>query len=433
MASGAQASPMPVVQAHRARSVWLTLVLACLGFMTLCGAGAFGAATYLGSVTTPQSALLEPRPGTQVTVRRHRTRTLELVTAATTLNEDDLVSTGANGGAFIELFDGSTVQTYFSTTLDVRLLRTSRFFQSFKEVGLHLESGTAVIATAEQNGYSGARYRLTTDHAEVLLGSQSRVRISMESRNGQQMTHLVVYHGSVTLQSRGDTIELPPGKMAWASSNAPPQGPLDAEEDLIRNGYFQEPPTSGAETVENGGLGTAAWLPIRDEPDDPGPDQTITGTVEIVTEMFPSLGTVKAAMFHREGDTDSYARYGIHQEINKPAEFLKSIELFATVRVLHQSEPVGGPQRNVYPLTVAVNYSDTEGERHEWKQHFYYVSGRPSEQGQVPQGTWWSPPTRFVIKSGDVGGDIAVINYIEVYAYGREFQSWITGISMLAR
>jgi hypothetical protein len=53
----------------------------------------------------------------------------------------------------------------------------------------------------------------------------------------------------------------------------------------------------------------------------------------------------------------------------------------------------------------------------------------------------WSPTAQiaepaqdqFVLKSATTGLDVAVINSIEVYGYGTQFQSWVTGLSMLAR
>jgi hypothetical protein len=156
-----------------------------------------------------------------------------------------------------------------------------------------------------------------------------------------------------------------------------------------------------------------------------------------VTETLGGLGTINAVQILKEGSSDRYAKVGIHQEIHRPAEFLDTIELFATVKVLRQPFTVGGPQGNLFPLTISVNYSDADGVQREWKQHFYYVNGAPdpNDVRQVPHGTWWSPRERFVLKSASakIGQDVAVINYIEIYGYGRQFQSWITGVSMLAR
>lgn len=358
----------------------------------------------------------------------------ELITHTATLREGDVVSTGADSGAFSTLFDGSTVRVYFSTTLTIKSLRTSRFFQNVKEAAVHLDNGTMVFATAALGGFSSANYRVTTNQAVITLASGSKARVSVAERNGQVTTTVVIYSGSANVASHGKSLDLTPGNMTWVVGNNSPQGPAIAEEDLIRNGHFQDPPTSGAETKENGGLGTAAWLPIRQQPDEAVRDRA---TVSVVTETLASLGTIHAVQIFKEGSSDRYAKIGIRQDINRPAEFLDNIELFATVRVLRQPFTIGGPQGDLFPLTISVNYSDADGNQKEWKQRFFYVTGTPdpNDLRQVPLGTWWSPPRRFVLKSAGekIGQDVVVINYIEVYGYGRLFQSWITGISMLAR
>jgi len=86
-------------------------------------------------------------------------------------------------------------------------------------------------------------------------------------------------------------------------------------------------------------------------------------------------------------------------------------------------------------LTIRVIYADSEGVEHNWQQQFYYVEGRPDpeESGQIEQGTWWAPKVKYVLKSPQEVRDIAVIRAVEVFAYGSEFQSWITGISMVAK
>lgn len=434
MAANVQADAVQIVaEARRSRSVWTVLALTSLTFLTLCAALGLGVSSFITTATIPNTANIELLQGTQLSVRRHTTYAPELITKTAVLREGDAASTGADSGAFSTLFDGSTVRAYFSTTLELKSLRTSRFFQNLKQVNIYLEYGTIVFATASLDGYSSADYSITTDQAEIALKSGSKVRVSVEDRNGQRMTNVVVQSGWGTLVSHGKTIELSPGNMAWVLGNNPPTGAIAAEEDLVRNGHFQDPPTSGAETKDNGGLGTAAWVPIRDTPEE-APREP--GSASVVTETLASLGSIRALEILRQG-ADHYSKVGVRQEINRPAEFLDTIELFATVKVLAQTLPVGGPQGNLFPLTISVNYSDADGNQREWNQRFFYVGGEPDPRDprQVPQGTWWAPQERFVLKSAQdkIGLDVAVINYIEIYGYGRQFQSWITGLSMLAR
>ncbi len=80
-------------------------------------------------------------------------------------------------------------------------------------------------------------------------------------------------------------------------------------------------------------------------------------------------------------------------------------------------------------------YSDSEQKQHEWKQSFYYlgVGSALPHTSKVLQGTWGQH--HFTLKSakGSIGSDINVINSIEIYGYGRQFDSWVTDVSLIAR
>jgi hypothetical protein len=438
MAATAETERIVVRTSQRARAVWAVIALSTSLFVALCALGGIGVSRYLSTVTITQTASLELRQGSQLVVRRRLALSSELVNSRTTLNEGDEAQNGENTEAFLQLFDGSTVQTYFSTTLRIDSLRTSQFFQNLKEANIYLRSGTAVLATADLGGYSSANYQLYTDQAEIDIGSATKVRVSVEGQGPQQVTQATVTYGSATMQSHGRKLDLRPGTLASVTGDNPPEGPSVAEEELVVNGSFEDPPTSGAEEIVNGGLGTAAWQPIRDQSSD---TQTEPGTASVVTETLPGLGVVKAALIDRQVGGDRYARVGIRQDINRPVDFYRTIKLAATVKVVRQSFEAGGPQGNLFPLTIRVTYSDSDRVQHEWKHSFYLGSGKTSAKDPattlVPQGSWI--PTsqlsddQFVLKSANTGLDIAVINSIEVYGYGTQFQGWVTGLSMVGR
>ena len=48
-------------------------------------------------------------------------------------------------------------------------------------------------------------------------------------------------------------------EMAFVSAATEPQGPLNAEIDLVKKRRLSEGPTSNAEEVDDGGLGIAGW------------------------------------------------------------------------------------------------------------------------------------------------------------------------------
>jgi hypothetical protein len=431
MGAVTQAGTITLKHSQRARGVWVVLVLSTIAFFLLCGLGAVGLTGYLTSVTTPSRATLQLRHGPELTVLRERILVPEAIMGAAVLNEGDEVRTGSDTEAFITLFDGnSTIQTYFDTRLLVDRLRTRRYFQNNKEARILLYSGTAVFVTGAPAGYAAATYRIATEEAEINVEDSSKVRVRIEGPEQQRTTFVTLDYGSATvLLTRGEEIKLAPGTMARVPTNGQAEGPIAAEDELIHNGNFSEPPTRGADDVENGGLGTAAWTRLQDTPSDTPVDP---GTVAMGTEQV-GLASVNAAVMSRESTSERYARVGIRQEIDRPVDFVNVLELVATIKIIRQSEPVGGPQGDLYPLTIKVIYLDSEQEQHEWKQSFYYATTAPDLQDprKVPQGSWST--RKFTLKSSDVGRDIAVINSIEIYGYGKQFQSWITGISMKAR
>ncbi len=426
--------------AQRARRVWIMLLLSSLLFLTLCAFAGAGVANYLSTVTNPKTADLQLSHGSQLTVVRHLTLFQELVTGKTTLREGDTVSTGSDSEAFLQLFDGSTIQTSFSTTLKIDSLRISQFFQNLKEAAFTLDSGTAIISTAGLGGYSSASYTVATGNAVITFDTGSRVRVRAEGSGDQRSTNAVVDYGSATFQSNGKKISLGAGSMASVSGVEVPIGPVAVGEELIHNGSFTEPPTSGAEQQESGGLDTAAWLPIRDQSAELDETGDSIGTVRVLTETLQGVA-LSAAVMDRVSSGERLGRVGIRQEINQPADFLSSIKLSATVKVVSQSSPAGGPQDNLYPLTIKVLYSDAQRDQHEWVQSFYIHSpgDKPDSKlsTEMPQGVWKSTdqlaPDKFVLKSANTGQSVAVIDSIEIYGYGSQFQSWITGVSIIAR
>jgi hypothetical protein len=239
--------------------------------------------------------------------------------------------------------------------------------------------------------------------------------------------------------------------MAFVSSLTAPQGPLIAEINLVQNGDFTEGPTSNAEELDNGGLGVAGWMRSRDETSAP----VLSGSVTITDELG-----LKVAAIRYDSAQNQLARVGMVEQLNAPVEFYQTIQLTATIKLVSQEQPVTGTGGEVYPLIIIVVYKDSGGSLHEWRRSFYYA-GDNADLGdlsrlKVTQGKWESTgemqaerelqasatgepgaaslnENLFVLKSSSFNQDMAVINSVEVYGYGTEYQSWITNIQLLAR
>jgi hypothetical protein len=382
------------------------------------------------------------------------------------VNEGDQVRTGSDTEANLVLFDRSTLHMYFGTTLELTSLRASRFIGSQEDVQLNLQEGTVVMSTAPADvaDYSAAHYVLTVPDGEINVGRNSTIRVQSTGVNENRTTQVVLTFGEASVQANGRRIDLQPGQMSVLTPGASPTEARDAEQELIRNGNFREAPTSGKETVDGGGLGTAAWQPIFEQGNDnPGEAPAVSTVVNVIAETVPGQ-SIMAAWMHREVKDGSYARVGIRQDINAPVSFLKYLALSAAVKVGLQTDPVGGPQGDVFPLTIEVLYTDTDGKPQSWKQSFYYHNdtANPSYATALPLGAWSEigPPdplpagaptptpvpdnqdtgpksAKFILKQSDsnnsVGQNIAIVNSIEIYSIGNRFQSWVTDVSLTAR
>ncbi|HET9496350.1 MAG TPA: hypothetical protein VFR15_19150 [Chloroflexia bacterium] len=457
MAARVEAETKQLEVESRARTVWLVIAVAMAAFIVLCGLGVSAIAAFLSNITAANNAKADVVSGSGLIVHRRNSPVTEFVTGTTTLAEGDTIQTPAGGRAFVRLFDDSTVQTFFDTRVEFQKMRATQFFENAKDIALVLHEGTAVVATGILGAYSAMDYTIATSELEVQVQPNSRVRVRAEGSTLEgQVTRIVVDAGRATVLGRGQRIELGTAQMAILDAATDLRGPFVAELALVENGDFSQPP-SPPEEVANGGLGTAGWSIIRDEdaPALPG------ARVSLASERIPNLGSVPYVLLANESSAEQYGRIGIRQEINEPAEYLNTIELTASIKLVNQAFPSSSGGGELYPLTIRVLYADSDGRTHEWRRSFY-INGSDIDLSsvtatRVQSGAWQSteqiradrlsrvPPERqdlqelnriiFVLKSPELttGKDIFVINSIEVYGYGPQFRSWVTGISLVAR
>lgn len=434
--------------AERSRQVWIVLTICLFAFITLCGVTGYGLSSFLSGFTVAQGASLEPNTKATLAVVKHGTVAREQVTAIKyPLQEGDSVISEGNNRGLIRLFDESVINLSFNTQVTLDTLRSNEFFGKAQEVRITLVAGSVRVNRSVPQDIS-TRYIVTTDQVEVDIDPGARVRFSLDP-DDNKLTEVVVELGKATFRSKGKIIELGQQQMSWVSTIDEPQGPLVAETDLVDNGNLRDGPNVSGETVEEGGLGVAGWLPIRDENGIPVPSGSITVTKELDHPV---------AHIHYEANPNQSARVGMVQEINKSTEFYTTIELSATVKIVGQQITGSGSLSDPYPLTVRVVYGDSEGNTHEWKRSFYYGSGfdnvSDATKAQLPVGKWESTgeisddriqasgsdqsliklnTELFMVKSPTQNPDVAVINRIEIYGTGTSFESWVTDISLLAR
>jgi hypothetical protein len=309
-------------------------------------------------------------------------------------------------------------------------MRTSRFFGNASEIVISVNRGTLLVATAGSPGISRSHFAVSSAASVVEVGPNSKMRARLEGTGSEQLLSVTLDEGDAQMMSRGKTLHLKPKELGRALGSGTLEGPLPAEEELVRNGHLTDPATSGAELIENGGLGIAGWIPIRSQA---VPPVTYPGVVELVSETVGAQ-TTNAIRLQRGNEDSQLSKIGMRQEINSPAEFLTAIEVKATVKVVAQTLAAPGPRGDLLPLTINVIFRDSNGNLHDWKHSFFVVASTADvpDATRVQLGTW-TTVAELPLKSDDVAQDIQIIEAIEVYGFGRGFESWITGISLVAR
>ena len=417
----------------RARYVWVVLALSTLAFFGLCALAGNTIFGFLTSVTERQTARLELRKGAQLTLQRSGSNASVVVADEAVLDEGDRTTTGADSEGYIDLFGGDiTVYTYFSTTVSIDRLRTSRFFQNLREMRLTLNSGTVVVATGAPSDYTDENYVVATEDGDVVIPSQSRIRVYKDARG--QGTTVVVEQGTATVFSKGNRIDIDAGRMVSTNGEGSFSAVSSAFEDLISNGNFIDPWTREADRVEHGGLDIAAWTTIRESA---GGTDTRSNSIVVITEVVGSSINYLVDL-KRQGPSDQYGTLGIRQEINRPVDYLQTIELSAVIRVVQQSNIIGGPGGDVYPLTIRVNYTDAQGRPQPWVRSFYYgqdsdAEDDPPEVKRVEQNRWTTVTYTLKPNADQPGVEPDIINSIEIYGYGPQFNSSINSISLSGR
>lgn len=433
--------------AERSRQVWIVLTACLLAFVALCTMSIFGVTSFVSGFTVAQSAHLEPYAGSNMILIRHGTVEEVKVSTPIQLQEGDSVKTEGTGSTgdrgLVRLFDESTVNLSFNSQITLDTLRTNDFGRSL-DVRFTLNRGSLQVNRGQQQADTNTHYVVATELAEVEISAGSKVRFNIEEIEDRTI-QVEVVSGSARFRSKGETILLGPSQMAWVSYRNVPQGPLVAETNLIANGNFVDGPTTSSEYIEEGGLGIAGWYPIRDEGSIPVPRGSITITSELDRPV---------ARIQYEANPNQYARVGMSQQIQKSTEFYSTIELSATVKLVRQQDSGRGALNDLYPLTIRVYYSDSDGDPHRWEVSFYY--GDEDEvltdtfKVKLPVGKWETTDEIREIRVAAAQGnaDLAQINaqlfklppqdvyYVqsmEVFGSGTSFESWITNISLLAR
>ncbi|HEY3079739.1 MAG TPA: FecR family protein [Chloroflexota bacterium] len=399
LASGASA----FAARKRERLAWVVL-LSSFALFVVVGAGlVLGVRWYREEALSARAASLDDIIEGTVLQQSEQVVRETVASKGQRLQDGDRIRTDQNGKALIKLPDGSNVTLWPNTTLEIRQLRASTYTDNrsvfvLAQLSGHARVHVAVPSTLER------RFEIQTPHGRVVLREGS-YRLEV----GPAGTELAVGEGSASLTGKERTVEVLRGERSSVSAGGDPARPADAERNLIRNGDFLQ--------------GFEGWrIGSRDEEDG------VLGQVNLerVDGRF-------AIRLRRQGSV----RHGeafIQQTIGRDVTDEASLKLQLDTRVIQQSLSGGGVLGTEYPLLVRLRYRDYYGSENEIVRGLYVRNpeARPTTNGYQVPANQWLPITIDLFDDRLVQPRPAYLMWVEVEGGGWEFESFVTGIQILA-
>lgn len=386
----------------RQRLAWAVL---WLSFATFCGlilAVVLGARWYRDIALSPRSATLEINAGT---VLYQSEQAVRETTASDRmrLQDGDRIRTTADGRALISLPDGSNVQLWPDSQVQIRQLRSSTYTDNraillISLFGGHVRAEVAVPTTLER------RFEIQAPQARALLREGS-YRVETTA-NG---TELAVRTGSASVSALDQTVEVIRGERTVVAPNGQPTLPVPAVRNLIRNGDFAR----GFEGWQQGS---------RNEED------------RIPAQVNLSQEDGRYVVRLRRQGSNQHAEGFLQQAIGKDVTDDSVLRIAMDVKVVSQTLSGGGWRGSEYPLLVRLRYRDAYGSENTLVRGLYLQNpdGLPTTNGvPVPQGQWL-PLTLDLFDEKTASPRPAYLLWLEVESSGWDYEAFVTGIQVLA-
>lgn len=385
---------------RRERLAWTVLWLAFATFCVVAIGLIVGVSWYRDQSLSARVATVDVLAGTLLHQTQAAVRESVWVDG-TPLQEGDRIRT-ADGRAFVALPDGSNVTLWPETTIEIEQLRTSSFNDNRTVIVLTQTSGharyeVAVPSTLER------RFEVQTPQALGLLREGS-YRVEL----GSYGTDLSVRSGSASVSSGGQTIEVIRGERAVAG---PRGGPAlgSSTRNLIVNGDFSR----GFDGWHHGS---------RNEEDG------VSGQVHLTQQDGRFVVRMRRQGSEKHGETF------LHQSINRDVTDEVSLKLHVDVKVVEQTLSGGGWRGSEYPVLVRLRYRDAYGSEATVARGFYVSNpdGHPTTNGTKLPANQWLPMTLDLFDERQVLPRPAYLMWIEVEASGWDYESFVTGVQLLA-
>lgn len=336
---------------ERQRLAWGVLIASFSVFVLICISTPIVLNAVLQNSTRPLETLAQANEGTVGIDNEAGNRAALIVgDPRRAIASGDHVLTGNNATALVTVRAAESAeplasfQIYRNSDFHLLAAETPRFDLSnrSRQLVVRLDNGRVRFILAEATERPST-ILLQTPQGEVVVNEPGEYAIIVNPED----TQVTVQAGMARVSARGRTIALSGGARARISNGEAPEGPLDAERNLIANGDFN--------------LGRGQWIlhpwivDLAAQPE---------GQVLPVDMGGDSrLNIVR----HGVGHAEVLLRQSINQDVGE----LASLRLLLTFHIVSQSLGLCGVKGSECPLVVRINYVDEEGVSRTWQQGFY--------------------------------------------------------------
>jgi len=335
------------------------------------------------------------------------------------VQEGTTLTTQPSSEAFVRLFEDSSFQVWNSTQVTILEARSPRFSSSphATRIVVVVESGRVILGVAPESGERRRHFEVRTPHGVIRL-QEGNYSVSVTQTETEVSVRTVRAVGQATLEAANERVTLQLGERGRITGEQPPEGPLPGQHNLLVNGDFQQPLSTG----------WIVWESHDKKEEEPG-----SVSVEAVSER-------QVVHFVRRGGNQQHAENGIRQELNIDVRNMSALQIHLNVKLIYQSLSGGGWLSSEFPLMVRLRYRDANGSEREWLRGFYYanwenrsVNDQEANRGMLIPQNIWRPfeSENLMLTLGDQKP--AHLISLAVYASGHDYESMVSDVGVLVK
>jgi hypothetical protein len=396
------------------RVAWMVLAAAFVIFCVLVTGIPLGIRSYVLNATEDRETQLQRIEGTILVQEAEGSKPYG-VTDAATLSPGDEVILDATTRATLDLFERSHIALYSNTNVELARVQAPRFGTSDRpnRITLNLTRGLARVGVALP-GERDTQFRVVTPHTTLTL-KEGSYRIEVTN----QATQVTVVRGEARMGSGAFLDVLMQGTRTRVDLSGVPEDPMPAAQNLIQNGDFQQPLSSG-------------WLTST---------VVLTSAVQPPTvEVIEDGGRQAVRLVRREADEGNHSEVAIQQRFDQDVHDFDQLAVSVDVKLNYQSLSGGGQLSSEFPIIIRLDYKDLWGNDKFWTHGFFYQNqvgypiapdpwGRPTGE-KIPQGVWYPYESANLMEL--LGDNLpANITGLTVYASGWNYESLVSEIQLI--